>query len=563
MSWNEILQQKLATSIGQFGVEELFDNIIKNYLFKYNKEELSEPHRLISIYLEVYGYMVIHNKEIKKFLIKSLNKKSLTALAEMLDITIKDVDSLIICSNKILDAEWGITSDKSKIFWNYFDLDDLLDEAKENTKADNYVLDKCKSLNGNSERFYELHSYQSQVRHDIIRNFTEYGLNRVLLQLPTGAGKTRVAVHTVISYLIDIIKNNRHVIWLAYEPLLLDQAADTFEKIWPTLGIGHINIQRMYGKHKDEPVKGEQSICFANVVTLEKKYEQYKKQLNNHVSLIVFDEAHQVIAAKSKKLLENILYNNINVRLLGLTATPGRTYFDEIENKRLVSFFDDTLVNIFIPESGIKVGSLSSLDAEMEKEKSAIKYLQDQKVLAKIEHKIIKAKKVETTKQRSGEVYNTKLLKELESDDERNKLIIDAIVELNGNMKKVVVFACSVNHAQSIVTLLRLENVNAGLVIGENRITRENVLDKFMFTDELNVIVNYEVLTTGFDAPCIDALVITRPTSSVVTYSQILGRALRGTKNGGHDTNYVYNVETSIFGDEVDAYMSFGNYWGN
>ena len=62
-------------------------------------------------------------------------------------------------------------------------------------------------------------------------------------------------------------------------------------------------------------------------------------------------------------------------------------------------------------------------------------------------------------------------------------------------------------------------------------------------------VVNYGVLTAGFDAPRTSCVVIGRPTTSLVLYSQMVGRALRGPKSGGNRTCQIYTVaDTSLPG---------------
>ena len=72
------------------------------------------------------------------------------------------------------------------------------------------------------------------------------------------------------------------------------------------------------------------------------------------------------------------------------------------------------------------------------------------------------------------------------------------------------------------------------------------------------VLCNYGILTTGFDAPKTSCAVITRPTSSLVLYSQMVGRAIRGEKVGGNkEAEIVTVVDTSLPGFESLASTFF------
>ncbi|MDE2824463.1 MAG: helicase-related protein, partial [Chloroflexota bacterium] len=78
------------------------------------------------------------------------------------------------------------------------------------------------------------------------------------------------------------------------------------------------------------------------------------------------------------------------------------------------------------------------------------------------------------------------------------------------------------------------------------------------------VLVNFGVLTTGFDAPRASAVVIARPTQSLVLYSQMVGRAIRGPRAGGTDTCEVVTVvdpNLPGFGDVAAAFSNWEDVW--
>lgn len=80
------------------------------------------------------------------------------------------------------------------------------------------------------------------------------------------------------------------------------------------------------------------------------------------------------------------------------------------------------------------------------------------------------------------------------------------------------------------------------------------------------VLCNYGVLTTGFDAPSASAAVISRPTKSLVLYSQMVGRVIRGPKAGGTPTCEIVTVVNPAlpgFGDVADAFVNWEDVWGN
>lgn len=92
---------------------------------------------------------------------------------------------------------------------------------------------------------------------------------------------------------------------------------------------------------------------------------------------------------------------------------------------------------------------------------------------------------------------------------------------------------------------------------------REEAIRKFKDEDsEINILINYEVLTTGFDATNIECVFIARPTQSVVLYSQMLGRGLRGPQMGGKEKCLLIDVKDNLRSyNENMAFSHFNNYW--
>ena len=80
---------------------------------------------------------------------------------------------------------------------------------------------------------------------------------------------------------------------------------------------------------------------------------------------------------------------------------------------------------------------------------------------------------------------------------------------------------------------------------------------------DFDVLVNYGVLTTGFDAPRIRTVVVTRPTTSLVLYSQMIGRGLRGPNMGGGAECNLIDIKDNFtaFGDIDAVYNYFEDYW--
>lgn len=136
--------------------------------------------------------------------------------------------------------------------------------------------------------------------------------------------------------------------------------------------------------------------------------------------------------------------------------------------------------------------------------------------------------------------------------------------ELNEENIPTIVFACSVKHCQLLSAMLTIEGIPNSLVTGNmNPIDRAKAIEKFKDKEnKTNILINYEVLTTGFDSTNIKCVFIARPTQSIVLYSQMIGRGLRGPQMGGNETCLLIDVKDNLSQyDENMAFSHFDSYW--
>ena len=103
---------------------------------------------------------------------------------------------------------------------------------------------------------------------------------------------------------------------------------------------------------------------------------------------------------------------------------------------------------------------------------------------------------------------------------------------------------------------------SASVTSDMRKVTRSKIIHDFKRGD-IKVLTNFGILTTGFDAPNIGAVFITRPTQSLILYSQMIGRGLRGPKVGGRKSCVLIDVVDNItgFGDQSKIYESFTDHW--
>ena len=163
---------------------------------------------------------------------------------------------------------------------------------------------------------------------------------RVLLHMPTGSGKTRTAMNVIAEHL----RSNEPslVIWLAFSDELCEQAVEEFEQAWGYLGNRPINAYRFWGASDPDLQTARDGFV---VASLGKMYNYAMRRLSliatlaDRTSLVIIDEAHQSIAPTYELVLDTLVEKQPTTGLLGLSATPGRTWNDVDEDQRLADFF--------------------------------------------------------------------------------------------------------------------------------------------------------------------------------------------------------------------------------
>ncbi|MCL4256738.1 MAG: restriction endonuclease, partial [Anaerolineae bacterium] len=151
-------------------------------------------------------------------------------------------------------------------------------------------------------------------------------------------------------------------------------------------------------------------------------------------------------------------------------------------------------------------------------------------------------------------------------DEMRNLAIITEIEQLAKCYHRIIVFAATVDHANLIASVLQIRGHQARSVTsGTNPILRAKYIEDFKSNaDDVRILCNFGVLTTGFDAPGTSAALIARPTKSLVLYSQMVGRAIRGVKAGGNTKAEIVTVvdyKLPGFGSVSDAFNNWEDVW--
>lgn len=407
--------------------------------------------------------------------------------------------------------------------------------------------------------YLSLHYYQQQAKRELIGNFIHHGVRKQLLQLPTGSGKTKTAVEVITDLLRVEYKNpgqSKNIFWFSHSAELCEQSLEAFKDSWRFRGDTSLRVVKLFGGTKKELLddlldsNGQTNVIYASfqqVRSLLNSKDKEKKssilRIIDDTFLTVVDEAHMSLAKTYKEILE-IISSRSSSKLLGLTATPGRnnTLSGDYSNISLAGIYDGNIVSC-----------RNSVGAILEE---PIKYLQDSGFLAQIDHRVLDIQ---------SRVVRGKETESLLKDGKRNYRIVMEILELDQQGLKTLVFAGSVAHAKSLKIFLSSMGVDSEFITGELESTRRKEIINDFKNGSLNTLINFGVLATGFDAPKLNAVFIARPVTSLVLYSQLLGRALRGEKNGGNDRNILITVRENIenYPDPDFIYKYWDESWFN
>lgn len=402
---------------------------------------------------------------------------------------------------------------------------------------------------------YPLFRHQRQAL-DRVRASLYSGARRVVLHMPTGAGKTRTAMHAVAEHLR--IHEPTVVVWLASSEELLQQAASEFETAWAYLGNRTVSVTRYWGSGRADLTTASDGLVVAG---LSKMYAAQRRDTNflpclgDATSLVVMDEAHQSVAETYALVLDVLSSKRPETSMLGLTATPGRTYSDVAADRELSQFWSGSKVMLEIPGYS-----------------NPVSYLMDEGYLARPTFRIIESQpNVQPSEVELGEMSNgmdapTDFTERLGLDTAWNTTVLRETEQLLRHHRRVIVFATTVRQARTLSAAMRAMGHSASAVTGSTpKHERESILRKYTSNSETPMaLFNYGVLTTGFDAPSTSAAVIARPTKSLVLYSQMIGRALRGPRAGGNSTAEIVSIvdpDLPGFGDPAEAFTNWEDVW--
>jgi DNA repair protein RadD len=301
---------------------------------------------------------------------------------------------------------------------------------------------------------------------------------------PTGAGKT-ILFSAIVGR--HISETGSKTLILAHRDELTLQNQTKFIRVNPNISTSIF----------DSRVKSwDGQVTFAMVQTL-----SLAENLNTipKIDFAVIDEAHHAAAVTYKRIIDKVLELNPNCMILGLTATPNRS-----DGKGLREVFSNVCDQITLGEL-IRAGHLVPprtfvVDVGVKEQLSGVR--------------------------ESGSDFDMNAVDQIMNQRPINEAVVEQWKQ-KGEDRKTVVFCSTVKHAEAVTESFLKEGIKAATITGElQSSTRKHILDEYS-AGKIQVIVNVQVLTEGWDHPPTSCVVLLRPSSAKSTLIQMVGRGLR------------------------------------
>ena len=355
-----------------------------------------------------------------------------------------------------------------------------------------------------------LRDYQQLAKKEIFGKWN--CVDNILYQMPTGTGKTRLFTSIIRDINVWGLRHN-----IKYRILIIAHRNELVEQSSRSLDQYHIKHGILAGAMKDKRDL-TQPIQVASIQTI--THPSNRSLIEElQFDFIIIDEAHHAVANSYQKLWKLCPHS----KKLGVTATPWR-----MNNSGFTQIFD-----VYIPSMSIKEfiqkGWLAAYQYYSIPNSSEI------------------IKSIESIRDFDLEGdYKSSALTQIFDTSKIRAQLYNSYVKIAFG-KKGIIYSISREHSEHICTQYRRHNIAIENIDSETPAkVRENIIKAFK-NGEIDIIVNVDIFSEGFDCPDIEFIQLARPTKSLVKYLQQVGRGLR--KNGN---------KRCIILDNVGLYSRFG-----
>ena len=363
--WNSLSSDKLQECIGIDTLEKL----VKYLPFLRPKEfddiNIFKSRNLAKIFNSFSGADYLEKKSFRIEYFSSLGDDKLNKISKELNLNLLNNREKIIEYCSLM--KWEKNEQTEKICEICFIDKKLLPEVKENIPQfiDDFLI---------KGSFKQLKSYQANVVFDSLDELKKSSV-RFIIQMPTGSGKTRVATEIISQFIISA-KSDLNILWLAHQKELCAQTFDCFVEVWSHLKNKPITLRRLWDENDKTSIPNKINGTNFIIGNFQKIYSDMKKNLAGYnnlkkkIDLIIIDEAHKAIAPTYKEVINE--FAGTTSKIIGLTATPGRSIKNNESNQSLSDFFHNQVISI-----------------KTDNKKGVISYLRDLRVLSKASYEAI------------------------------------------------------------------------------------------------------------------------------------------------------------------------------
>ena len=344
----------------------------------------------------------------------------------------------------------------------------------------------------------KLFDYQEDMKERIEKAFRLH--RSVMAQMPTGTGKTYLLTAAIDSFVED---NPNTKVWIvAHRKELVSQIEETIKKFYS------------YSSSKNKSLLV--SVKAMSIQWLSRHYNEIEEE----PGMIVIDEAHHALAKTYKEMWERFP----KAKFLGLTATPCR-----LNGKGFMDLFDVLVQSWNIPEF-ISKGRLATYD------------------FVSIKSDGVTQRLIDSLQKRGADGdYQNKEMDMLLNKRPSIERLYQSFEEY-GKDRKGIVYAINISHAKKIMELYQEHGIKAVAIDSKTpAVERQADIEAFKKGD-IQVLVNVDIFSEGFDCPDVEFVQLARPTLSLAKYLQMVGRGLRVAKR----------KKNCVIIDNVGLYRVFG-----
>lgn len=330
---------------------------------------------------------------------------------------------------------------------------------------------------------------------DSIFDYFKAKTGNPICALPTGTGKS--VVWAQFAYTASYYYPGTRILMLTHRKELIEQNAAKLQAVWPQAPVG------IYSAGVGRKEWGKPITC-ASIQSIAPVIDKFTA-----FDLLVIDECHLVPHKEEtqyRKGIDAMYQKNPALKVIGMTATSYRQGLGDLINGGIFTDYCYDLTGKDAFNRLIAEGFLCRLVPKQ----TALEL------------------SLEGVATRNGDFIEAELQKAVDKESVTRAAIEESIA-LGSDRKRWLVFGTGVQHAENIADMLKARGIKVYVITGKTaKHEREQIIAEFgSDAPETMAVVNNNVLTTGFDCPRIDLIVMLRPTQSAALHVQMLGRGTR------------------------------------